>query len=60
MGRVLLDKYEIVRVIVRGGMGMVYEAREIGSGRGVAIKWMHERSFAEDDPNVLRFQQDRE
>lgn len=58
MTRVLMGKYEIVRVIGRGGMGTVYEGREIGSGRPVAVKWMHERSIADDDPNLIRFQQE--
>jgi serine/threonine protein kinase len=54
----LLDKYQIIRVIGKGGMGTVYEAREVALGRRVAIKWMHGRSFAEDDPDLLRFQQE--
>jgi len=54
----LLGKYEIVRVIGKGGMGMVYEARDIDSGQRVAIKWMHGHTFDEDDPNLLRFQQE--
>jgi serine/threonine protein kinase len=54
----LLGKYEIVRVIGKGGMGMVYEARDIDSERRVAIKWMHGHTFDEDDPNLLRFQQE--
>jgi serine/threonine protein kinase len=58
MANLLLDKYEIVRVIGKGGMGMVYEARELDSGRRVAVKWMHGHAFAEDDPNLLRFQQE--
>jgi serine/threonine protein kinase len=58
MVNLLLDKYEIVRVIGKGGMGMVYEAREVNSGRPVAIKWMHGQSFTDDDPNLLRFQQE--
>lgn len=58
MSNLLLDKYEIVREIGKGGMGMVYEARDVTSGRRVAVKWMHGQSFAEDDPNLLRFQQE--
>jgi serine/threonine protein kinase len=58
MTNLLLGKYEIVRVIGKGGMGMVYEARENDSGRRVAIKWMHGHTFEEDDPNLLRFQQE--
>jgi len=54
----LLGKYEMIRIIGEGGMGMVYEAREVDSGRRVAVKWMHGQSFAEDDPNLLRFQQE--
>lgn len=58
MVNLLLDKYEIIRVIGKGGMGMVYEAREVDSGRRVAVKWMHGQSFVDDDPNLLRFQQE--
>ena len=58
MASLLLDRYEIIRVIGKGGMGMVYEARDVTSGRRVAVKWMHGQSFAEDDPNLLRFQQE--
>lgn len=58
IGRKLLDKYEITRVIGHGGMGTVYEAREIQAGRRVALKWMHARPFAPDDPDLLRFTQE--
>lgn len=58
MANLLLGKYEIVRVIGKGGMGMVYEAREVDSGRRVAVKWMHGHTFDDDDPNLLRFQQE--
>lgn len=56
--RFRLDKYEIVGVIGRGGMGTVYEALEVGTGRRVAIKWMHARPFSEDDPDLLRLKQE--
>jgi len=58
IGRHLQEKYEIVRVIGHGGMGTVYEARELGTGRKVAIKWMHARPFAPNDPDLLRFTQE--
>ncbi|MDI3287800.1 serine/threonine-protein kinase [Polyangium sp. 15x6] len=58
MDSLLLDKYEILRVLGQGGMGTVYEAREAGSGRRVAIKWMHTRPFTQDDPDLLRFKQE--
>jgi serine/threonine protein kinase len=58
IGRKLLDKYEIIRVIGQGGMGSVYEAREIATNRRVAIKWMQARPCAPDDPDLLRFTQE--
>lgn len=35
---ILEDKYQIVREIARGGMGIVYEAHDICMQRKVAIK----------------------
>jgi serine/threonine-protein kinase len=37
-GEVIDRKYEIVRALGQGGMGAVYEARHIGTGRRVAVK----------------------
>src|SRR6187549_3468938 len=37
-GKVLGERYNIDRVIGHGGMGTVYEARQIGLRRRVAIK----------------------
>ncbi|MBN2193324.1 MAG: protein kinase [Polyangiaceae bacterium] len=42
VGQVLGDKYRIVRLIGRGGMGTVYEARHDLLGRRFAIKVVHE------------------
>ena len=58
IGRQLLTDYEIVRVLGQGGMGTVYEARSTKTGRHVAIKWLHVRPFAADDPDLLRFEQE--
>ena len=58
IGRQLLTDYEIVRVLGQGGMGTVYEARSTKTGRRVAIKWLHVRPFAPDDPDLLRFEQE--
>ncbi|WP_170319571.1 serine/threonine-protein kinase [Polyangium spumosum] len=58
MGRQILTDYEIVRVLGQGGMGTVYEARSTKTGRPVAIKWLHVRPFASDDPDLLRFEQE--
>jgi len=58
IGRNLEQRYEIIRVIGHGGMGTVYEAADLATGRKVAIKWMHARPFAPDDPDLLRFTQE--
>lgn len=40
-GQVLNGTYRIVRRLSAGGMGTVYQARALGSGRDVAIKILH-------------------
>jgi serine/threonine-protein kinase len=40
----LIGKYEIVRLIGRGGFGLVYEARHLGLGSRVAIKVLRSES----------------
>src|SRR5687767_11250062 len=37
----IADKYALVRLIGRGGMGSVYEARHLVTQRRVAVKLMH-------------------
>ena len=41
VGTVLEGKYEIVRLLGRGGMGEVYEGRHTKIGRRVAVKFLH-------------------
>ena len=41
IGCVVSDRYRVLRRIGEGGMGVVYEAEEIGPGRRVAIKCLH-------------------
>ena len=39
-GDVVMDRYMILRVIGRGGMGLVHEARHVVTGKRVALKWL--------------------
>jgi eukaryotic-like serine/threonine-protein kinase len=53
-GRVLADRYELTRLLGRGGMAEVWAARDLTLGREVAIKVLLER-FREDAGFVSRF-----
>jgi serine/threonine protein kinase len=52
-----IGKYDIVREIGRGGMGIVYEARDSSIGRPVAIKVIT-TFYAEDTDLLKRFRQE--
>ena len=49
VGEVLEGRWELVRRIGAGGMGSVWEARELASGRRVAIKALHPHLVEERD-----------
>ncbi len=53
--RVIDGKYEIVRQLGRGGMGVVYEARHIGTNRRVALKEIIGSDLAKERKLVERF-----
>ncbi len=54
-----MGKYEIVRVIARGGMGTVYEAINTHIGKRVAMKFV-DAELARNKDSVARFQREAE
>ena len=53
-GQVLAGKYQVIRLIGRGGMGVVVEARRIGLGERVAIKVLHAH-YCDHPEAIARF-----
>jgi serine/threonine-protein kinase len=51
--------YELLSVLGRGGMGIVYEARQISLNRSVALKMIRGSAFASDD-DLRRFRNEAE
>jgi len=58
MTRVIDGKYEIVRELGRGGMGVVFEAKHANTGRRVAVKEIVGDASARDRVVVERFQRE--
>lgn len=56
-GTVLADKYRIVRLLGRGGMGSVHEAEHVELGKRVALKFLH-LTAQEDETTLARFQRE--
>ncbi|WP_437676120.1 serine/threonine-protein kinase [Sorangium sp. So ce131] len=54
VGRLLHDRYRILGVIAKGGMGMVYDAIHIGLRRRVAIKTLRGQ-YAQSKTAIARF-----
>ena len=53
--RVIGGKYEVLRQLGKGGMGVVYEARHTGTGRRVAIKEIIDDDLKKDPKLLERF-----
>lgn len=56
-GEVVGGKYEIVRRIGKGGMGVVFEARHVGIGRQLAVKFLR-ADLTADEKRRLRFERE--
>lgn len=54
LGRTIMERYKVVKLLGRGGMGAVYEGRHTLLDRQVAIKVMHQ-SVLSDETAVARF-----
>jgi len=54
-GRVVGERYEIVRLIGRGAMGAVYVARQMSVDREVALKIMDEAAIKGGNESIQRF-----
>ena len=57
-GTVVDSKYQIISCLGRGGMGAVYEARHLGTGRRVALKMINAASLAVGGDVIPRFQRE--
>jgi len=55
LGTTIADRYHILSIIGRGGMGVVYKARQIQVDRFVAVKMLHAH-VAADPQGLKRFQ----
>ena len=54
LGQVLAERYQVLRVIGRGGMGAVYEGSHLGLGKRVAIKVLLQK-LAKNQEAIERF-----
>lgn len=55
IGKLIAGRYEIERVIGRGGFGSVFAARHTGTGQGCALKVLASHPDEDDDLSLRRF-----
>src|SRR5690348_13932005 len=58
VGQIVDEKYEILRRIGKGGMGVVFEARHVPSGASVAIKVVTAADMDDDTDSRRRFERE--
>ena len=51
-------KYQILRQLGQGGMGAVYEAQHVGTGRRVAVKVIISEALSKEKDILVRFQRE--
>ena len=59
IGRIFAQRYEIVELIGKGGMAMVYRAKDLHTGHSVAIKVLR-HEYSQDAEFLGRFQREAE
>ena len=57
IGTVIGGRYQLIRRIGKGGMGLVYEADHLGIGKRVAVKVLLDK-YSDDPEVVARFQRE--
>lgn len=57
IGQILANKYEILELLGKGGMSVVYKVRHTGMGKIFAVKLLH-LHLADDDMSLKRFKQE--
>jgi serine/threonine-protein kinase len=58
LGRIVDERYKLVRLLGTGGMGNVYEAVHQGTGRRVALKVIANTELANDSGAIARFERE--